>query len=89
MACKEAREGPEAEVGVMTADQVAAYLQVSLKTIRNWTSAGRIPSTKIFGVRRYEKSALDRLVVAGRQHGSLDRPAKTRPHEGPSEVGTT
>lgn len=43
----------------MTARQAADYLQVKVKTIRNWTSQGKILPSKIGGTVRYKKSALD------------------------------
>jgi excisionase family DNA binding protein len=47
----------------MTAVQAADYLQVEEKTIRNWTSQGRIPSASIGGAVRYKKSDIDKLLV--------------------------
>ena len=44
---------------LMTAAQIAEYLQVKLKTIRNWTSKGIIPFRKIGGATRYPKSEID------------------------------
>ena len=43
----------------MTAEQVADYLQVDKKTIRNWTSEGKIPSVKIGSAVRYPKERID------------------------------
>jgi excisionase family DNA binding protein len=43
----------------MTAVQVADYLQVEEKTIRNWTSQGKIPSVRISGIVRYKKSDIE------------------------------
>jgi excisionase family DNA binding protein len=53
------KEFPE----IMTAVQAADYLQVKEKTIRNWTSQGRIPSASIGGAVRYKKSDIDKLLV--------------------------
>ncbi len=50
--------GPE----VMTAGQLAKYLKVSVKTIRNWTSAKKIPCEKIAHTVRYRKSTIDELI---------------------------
>ena len=44
---------------LMTAEQVAEYLQISPKTVRNKTSSGEIKSHLIGGVRRYKKEELD------------------------------
>jgi excisionase family DNA binding protein len=46
----------------MTAVQAADYLQVKEKTIRNWTSQGKIPSVKISGIVRYKKSEIDKVM---------------------------
>lgn len=43
----------------MTAEQVAEYLQLDIKTIRNWTSENKIPSVKLGGSVRYPKSRID------------------------------
>ena len=53
------KEFPE----IMTAVQAADYLQIKEKTIRNWTSQGRIPSASIGGAVRYKKSDIDKLLV--------------------------
>ncbi len=47
----------------MTAMQAADYLQVKEKTIRNWTSQGKIPASKIGGTVRYNKTALDKEMA--------------------------
>jgi excisionase family DNA binding protein len=54
--------GPE----LMTAGQLAKYLQVSVKTIRNWTSAKKIPREKIGHTVRYRKSTIDDLIKSGK-----------------------
>jgi excisionase family DNA binding protein len=46
---------------LMTAGQLAKYLKVSEKTIRNWTSLKKIPYEKIGHTIRYRKSAVDNL----------------------------
>ena len=47
----------------MTAIQAADYLQVEVKTIRNWTSLGKIPVSRISGTVRYSKAALDEKMA--------------------------
>jgi excisionase family DNA binding protein len=47
---------------IMTAEQVALYLQLKLSTVRNKTSAKELPSVKIAGSTRYKKSAIDALI---------------------------
>ncbi|MBT3897020.1 MAG: helix-turn-helix domain-containing protein [Candidatus Marinimicrobia bacterium] len=51
---------------IMTADQLADYLQVSSKSIRNWTSNGSIPVSKIMGTARYVKKEIDSFLETGR-----------------------
>jgi excisionase family DNA binding protein len=46
---------------IMTAQQVALYLQISLSTVRNKTSSNELPSIKVAGSRRYRKSDIDKL----------------------------
>lgn len=43
----------------MTADQVADYLQLDIKTIRNWTSENKIPFVKLGGSVRYPRERID------------------------------
>lgn len=43
----------------MTADEVAKFLQLDIKTIRNWTSEGEIPFVKLGGAVRYRKEQID------------------------------
>lgn len=43
---------------LMTAEQVAEHLQISLQTVRNKTSSGEMKSKVIAGLRRYNKSDL-------------------------------
>ena len=47
---------------IMTAEQVAFLLQVEEKTIRNWTSLGKIPCRHIGGTVRYMKSEIDEFM---------------------------
>ncbi len=49
----------------MTAEQIADYLQVEVKTIRKWTSEGRIPHSKLSGAVRYQKEEIDAAIKAG------------------------
>jgi len=48
----------------MTAAHVADYLQVKIKTIRNWTSEGKIPVLKLpTGAVRYKLSVIEKWMV--------------------------
>jgi len=46
---------------IMTAEQVASYLQLSISTVRNKTSSRELPSIKVAGSTRYLKSVIDGL----------------------------
>ncbi len=46
----------------LNAKQVASLLQVSVKTIRNWTSGGKIPHKQINGTIRYVKIDIEKWV---------------------------
>jgi len=48
----------------MTVDEVAKLLKFSKKTIRNWTSEGKIPSVKLGSAVRYRKTQIDNWVAA-------------------------
>jgi len=57
----------------MTSEEAAAYLKLSLGSLRNATSNDLIPSTKIGRRVRYSRIALSMLFVAnakGRYHGN-------------------
>lgn len=43
----------------MTAEEVAKYLNLEIKTIRNWTSERKIPSVKLGSAVRYKKERID------------------------------
>lgn len=47
---------------VMTVDQVAAYLQVSERSIYNMAAAGEIPAAKVAGQWRFLKGEVDRWL---------------------------
>jgi excisionase family DNA binding protein len=48
----------------MTVDEVAKLLKMGKKTIRNWTSEGKIPSVKLGSAVRYRKTQIDNWVAA-------------------------
>jgi len=50
---------------ILTAAQVARYLGVEEKTVRNWTSDGKIPFTKVGSATRYRKVAVTAAFDAG------------------------
>ena len=60
-------ESSPAQKELMNQDQIAEYLQVSKKTIQNWTTNGIIPFEKLPGTRevRYRKSEIDTLLKSG------------------------
>jgi len=48
----------------MTVDEVAKLLNLGKKTIRNWTSEGKIPSVKLGSAVRYRKTQIDNWSAA-------------------------
>ena len=50
----------------MNAAEVAEYLNVEEKTIRNWTNDGKIPNVKLGSLVRYKKSEIDDAVAKGK-----------------------
>jgi len=51
---------------MMTADELARELQVSLRTLRSWDSEGRIPEpTKIGRVVRWPRDTIVEWIAAG------------------------
>ena len=59
---------------IMTAAQVAKYLGIEEKTVRNWTSAGKIPVKKLGSIARYLKEDIDEALTSGKLGAS--KPAK-------------
>ena len=49
---------------VMTVEEVADYLQVSLRSIYNMAAAGEIPAAKVAGQWRFKKTEVDAWLVA-------------------------
>ena len=59
---------------LMTADQVADYLQCQKKTIQNWTSENKIPYEGGKGSRRYRKHKIDQWYNSGQgKKGKIHR----------------
>ena len=49
----------------LTTEQVATWLQIAPKTLRNWRSAGRGPrAIKIYGHVRYGRAAVEGWIAA-------------------------
>jgi excisionase family DNA binding protein len=46
----------------MNAEEAAEYLNIEIKTLRNWTSSKKIPFSKIGGTVRYRKSDIDAFL---------------------------
>ncbi len=50
------------ETGLLTAEQAADYLQISLATLYEKTSNRKIPHNKVGKLLRFRKSELDRWI---------------------------
>lgn len=53
----------ENEQAVMTVDQVAAYLQVSTRTVYNLAAAGEMPAAKVGEQWRFYRPEIDRWLI--------------------------
>ena len=60
----------------MTAKEVADYIGVGVKTIRNWTSEGKIPSVKIGSAVRYPKDRIDNWLKTKEKKSKRKRATK-------------
>lgn len=49
---------------LLTSDEVAALLKVSVKTIRQWVYRGEIPNLKINGVVRFDRQVISEWILA-------------------------
>jgi len=51
-------------VQYMTTEEVAVWLQIAQKTLRNWRSAGLGPPTvKLYSAVRYDRAAVDAWIL--------------------------
>lgn len=57
---------------MLTIDQVAAYFQVSTRTVSRWLESGRLPAVRVGNVTRIRREDL-RAFVAGNASGGRER----------------
>lgn len=57
---------------VMTVDQVAAYLQVSKRTVYNMAAAGDLPAAKVGDQWRFYRPEIDRWLMVLSRHNVGD-----------------
>lgn len=57
---------------MLTIDQVAAYFQVSTRTVSRWLESGRLPAVRVGNVTRIRREDL-RAFVAGNASGGPER----------------
>ena len=60
----------------MTAKEVADYLGVKTKTIRNWTSEKKIPFVKLGGSVRYPRERIDNWLKSKEKSSSKRRASR-------------
>jgi excisionase family DNA binding protein len=77
-------EQARCETPWMMPAEAAAYLGISLGTLRNWTSQRTIPFAKRGRVVRYQRKALDHWLVTGTgQPDPSDQPIAHATSDGP------
>ena len=54
---------------VLTSEEAASYLRVSVGSLRNMTSNGHVPYCKLGGRNRYLKKDLQQLLLSKRRGG--------------------
>ena len=52
---------------VMTIEQVADYLQISVKSVYKLVRTGKIPATKVLNKWRFHKDLVDKYVFNGKK----------------------
>jgi excisionase family DNA binding protein len=57
---------------MLTIDQVAAYFQVSTRTVSRWLESGRLPAVRVGNVTRIHREDL-RAFVASNASGGRER----------------
>jgi excisionase family DNA binding protein len=65
---------------LLTAEQAAAILQLSVKTIKDWLRAGKLPGCKIGRFWRVKSGDLEAFIQASRQWHGRQEPADPRKH---------
>ena len=63
------------EPDFLTAPELAAKLNVSLKSVINWTQARRLPVIKMGRVNRYPRIEIEKRLLSGRL--LLDKHSRT------------
>ena len=63
---------------LFTAEQVAAILQLSPKTIKDWLRAGKLPGCKIGRVWRVRKEDLEAFIQGARTWRGSEAPVDPR-----------
>lgn len=58
---------------IMTAHDVAEWLQVSLVTVRRWTSSCYIPHVKVGRIVRFQKGVIDNWLAKRSSNGRTRR----------------
>jgi excisionase family DNA binding protein len=58
---------------LLTADQVAEWLQVAVGTVQQWAKAGRIPVVKVGALNRFRRSDIEAWIE---QRTRASEPAK-------------
>lgn len=51
----------------MTTEEAACFLRLPVGTLRNWTSAGKVPYRKFGRLNRYKKSELEDLLETNKR----------------------
>ena len=67
----------------LTAAEAASYLSLALGTVRNLTSARRVPHVRQGGIVRYHRGDLDRWLRRGQCHGRSTLVGHPRPASEP------
>ncbi len=57
-----------AEKEFLSAQELAEFLSIKVKTIYGWTDAGKIPAYKINGILRFKFSEISEFIKKGRVH---------------------
>jgi excisionase family DNA binding protein len=66
MSANDLKENEKPEPEYLDAPQLAAKLNVSLKSVINWTQARRLPFVKMGRVNRYPRNEIEKRLLSGR-----------------------
>jgi excisionase family DNA binding protein len=71
----------------LRAEEIARLTGVSLRTVRRWIAAGRLPSAKVVGVRLVAKKAVREMLAPAMREWGKDDPENSDSTNAYNDIG--